>query len=235
VTTPILQAEQTAALPRVNLMPPEIAEAERFRQIQLALGGAIALVVLLVGFLYWHEHSAVKAAQQSLDQAKAQQTSLQSQLASLQTVQQAGQEVAARQALLAQAMSPEVRWSYLLNDLSFAIPSNVWLTSMQVTETPPAPTTTPAAAGAAPVPIGSITFAGVGFKHDDVAAWLDALAKLKDFTSPMFTSSTESNIGGHPDVQFGSTAVLNSNALSNRYTMSAMQAGTSPAGTGTTP
>jgi Tfp pilus assembly protein PilN len=115
------------------------------------------------------------------------------------------------------------------------MPNNVWLTSMQVGEgtatasgTPAAPATlTPtAAAPAAPVPIGSITFAGVAFKHDDVAAWLDAMAKVKSFSDPTFTSSTEAVLGGHNVVDFGGSVTLLSTALSNRYTAPASPATT---------
>ena len=36
--------------------------------------------------------------------------------------------------MLQQAMGQEVLWSYVLNDLSLRIPSNVWLTGVQATE-----------------------------------------------------------------------------------------------------
>jgi Tfp pilus assembly protein PilN len=232
-----------AASPRVNLMPPEIAEAARFRQIQAALVGAVALAVVLVGFLYWHARSGLSGARSELDQAKQQQTSLQAQLASLASVQQTYADIQSKQAMLAQAMGTEVRWSFLLNDLSFRMPSNVWLTSMTVTETATAPTpATPAtpgapapataAAAAAPVPIGTIVFNGVGLKHDDVAAWLDAMAKEKTFLDPTFSASSESAIGTRKVVDFSGEVTLNSLALSNRF--AAPTASTTPAA-GVTP
>ena len=38
-------------------------------------------------------------------------------------------QVAAAQAQLTQAMGQEMRYSYVLNDLSLTIPSDVWLTN----------------------------------------------------------------------------------------------------------
>jgi Tfp pilus assembly protein PilN len=226
--------------PRVNLMPPEIAEAARFRQIQVLLGAGVGLAVVVVALLYLNAHSKVSTARDELDQAVQQQASLQVKLNSLDSVAQTFAAVQARQSLLNQAMGNEVRWSSLLSDLSIRMPSNVWLTGLTVTESQPAAAapaspqtlgaTTPAATG--PVPIGSVSFTAVGLKHDDVATWLDAMAKETKFSNPTFSSSTEATIAAHPVVNFAGTVVLNSLALSGRY---AVPASTSAAPTGTTP
>jgi Tfp pilus assembly protein PilN len=225
-----------AGSPRVNLMPPEIAEAARFRQIQVALGAALLLAVVLVGFLYLNAHSSVSDAQDELDQAQQQQTALQTKLNSLASVQQTLDAVQAKQTLLNQAMGTEVRWSFMLNDLAFRVPSDVWLTQMAVTETATG-TAAPVATGAttlgatAPVttgtfPIGTVTFNGVGFNHDDVAKWLDAMTKMKGFLNPTFSSSTEAAIGDRSTVNFQGAASLTSSLFSNRYVASPASSGT---------
>jgi Tfp pilus assembly protein PilN len=206
----------SGSMPRVNLMPPEIAEGARLRQVQLVSGLCVVLALAIVVLLYLHAHSGVTSAQSSLDQAQEQQTSLQSKLSSLASVQQTFADVQAKQALLGEAMGQEVRWSYVLNDLSLRMPSNVFLTSMTVTETT-TPGTPPPAAGSAPVQIGTITFGNVGLRHDDVAAWLDALAKEHGFDEPTFTSSTEEAAGTRGYVSFVSGVELMSNLLSDRY------------------
>lgn len=229
MTTQTLQSAPVtgASSPHVNLMPPEIAEAARFRQIQALLGAGVLFVVLIVGLLYWNAHSKVSDARDQLAQAQQQQTSLQAKLNSLASVRDTFAAVQARQSLLAQAMGKEVRWSVLLNDLSFRMPSNVWLTSMTVTQAAPSASSAPtpqtlgaasASTSTAPVPIGTITFAAVGLKHDDVAAWLDAMAKQKTFLSPIFTSSSETTIGSRQVVDFAGQVTLNSLSYSNRFT-----------------
>jgi Tfp pilus assembly protein PilN len=207
-------------MPRVNLMPPEIAEGARLRQVQLAGGLAVLLAIVIVVLLYLNAHKGVSSAQDSLNQATAQQTSLQEKLASLAPVQQTLAEVNAKQALLAEGMGEEVRWSYVLNDLSLRMPSDVFLTSMSVTETA-TPGTPPPAAGTAPIQIGSISFGSVGLSHDDVAAWLDSLAKEHGFAAPIFTSSTEAAVGTKGYVSFASSVEIMSNALSYRYVQTA--------------
>lgn len=228
MTTQTLHAAGTGtgAMPRVNLMPPEIAEAARLRQIQVGLAGAVLAAIAISGLLYYHEHQGVAAAKQRLAQAQEQNTTLQTQLNGLSPVQQTFDAVQARQAMLSTAMGGEVRWSFILNDLSFRMPSNVWLTSMQVGSATPTPASGPVSAtvpgttsaASAVVPIGSISFSGVGFRHDDVAAWLDALAKERSFQNPVFSSSSETTIGSRKVVDFSSQVTVTSLALSGRYT-----------------
>jgi Tfp pilus assembly protein PilN len=66
--------------------------------------------------------------------------------------------------------------------------------------------------------IGSVTFEGMGSSHNDVAAWLDRLAKQKGLTQPYFTNSTKQLIGAESAVTFSSQATVTEEALSGRYT-----------------
>jgi len=220
VTTQTVQMAGIAAMPRVNLMPPEIAEAERFRRLQLAMGGAVLVTAVLVAGLYQHAKSGISDSQAQVTTAKAQQTSLQTKLNSLSNVSATYAAVQAKQMVLQQAMGQEIRWSYMLNDLSFRIPSNVWLTTIQASETAAGDagsTTIPVTLSDGTTSLGTVSFNGVAFKHDDVATWLDSLAKEKGFSDPTFSSSTENLIGTRDVVDFGTSVALSSSALSNRY------------------
>jgi Tfp pilus assembly protein PilN len=211
-------------MPRVNLMPPEIAEAARFRRFQLAMGGAVVAAVVVVGALYVHAHSGVKSADEQLAAAQTQQSSLQSQLHSLSSVQAVYSQVAAKQATLQQAMGQEVRWSSYLTDLSLKVPDAVWLSSINAAETNTGFSTTPVgSAAAATTPtlgtpgIGTITFAGLAFSHDDVATWLDVLGRERGFADPYFTNSTEIAVGPKTLTGFLSSVVVTDAAKSGRF------------------
>ena len=210
------------SLPRVNLLPAEIAEAARFRRFQLAMGGALVAAIAVVGGLYVHGQSDVKSAQEQLDAAQARQTTLQHQLTSLQSVQDVYGQVAAKQAMLTQAMGQEIRWSRYLADLSLRIPDKVWLTGVTANEKETGLTGTPAPVpttpGLATAGIGSITFSGVAFSHDDVATWLDVLAKERGFADPYFSNATEAKIGPRTVVNYSSSVVVTGDAKSGRYT-----------------
>jgi Tfp pilus assembly protein PilN len=209
------------SLPRVNLLPPEIAETRRFRRIQVGLGGAVLGAVGIVALLYVAASSSVSSAQGELDTANAQRATLQAETAKYRDVTAVYARAAAAQAMLTQAMGEEVRYSRFLNDLSLSVPENVWLKNVSFAQTSG---TAPAAAPAAAAPvigtpgIGSVTFTGVGYSHDDVAVWLESLATQKGYANPYFTSSTEALLGSRKTVNFTSTATLTPAALSGRYT-----------------
>jgi len=220
------QSVGVSTMPSVNLMPPEIAEAARFRRFQLAMGATVVAAFGLVGLLYTQAHHGVASAQASLDQANAQHQSLQVQRNSLQSVQDVYSQVAARKALLETAMGGEIRWSSYLNDLALQLPGNVWLTNVTASETNTGLAASGAtAAVAAPVTtsltnpdaIGTINFTGVAFKHDDVATLLDYLAKERGFADAYFTSSTEAVIGPKNVVDFAASVDITSKAKSGRY------------------
>jgi Tfp pilus assembly protein PilN len=217
-----LTTTRIAALPRVNLLPPEIEEQRRFRKVQVGLIGGVVVAAGIVGALAVLANSQVNDAQSELDAAKSQEKALQVQVNSFAEVPLVYAQVEAAEAQLAQAMGQEIRWSYFLNDISLRTPGKVWLTSMSVTQNVDAA----AAAVAAPTPadgvmtpgIGTVQFEGKGFTHNDVASWLDALAKQKGLTQPYFSSSTKEEIGNESAVTFSSQATITEDALSKRYT-----------------
>jgi Tfp pilus assembly protein PilN len=220
VTTQTEQTAGIAALPRVNLMPPEIAEAERFRRLQLAMGGAVLIAAVAVGGLYMHAKSGISGAQSQVNTAKAQNATLNTKLNSLASVKATFTAVQTKQQLLQQAMGQQIDWSYMLNDLTFRLPSNIWLTAMQASESGVG-TATALLPGESATSIGVVSFSGSGMKHDDVAAWLDALAKEKGFNQPTFASSTEVTLGGRPIVNWVTSVNLDPSALSNKFVQKA--------------
>jgi Tfp pilus assembly protein PilN len=223
VTTQTEQTAAISAMPRVNLMPPEIAAADRFRRLQFAMGAAVLASAVVVGALYMHSKSGISSAQSQVNAAQAENTALQAKLSSLASVKATFAAVQTKQQLLDQAMGQQIDWSYMLTDLSLRLPSNVWLTGVQATEDTGAiggvASTSTAATlpGAATSNIGTLSFSGIGMKHNDVAAWLDALAKEKGFSQPTFSASTETAIGSTFVVNWASSVVIDSKALSNRF------------------
>jgi type IV pilus assembly protein PilN len=213
----VSQSVGVPVMPSVNLMPPEIAEAARFRRFQLAMGGAVVAAVAVVGLLYGQAHGSVSSAQTQLAQSQTQHTALSNQLASLQSVQNVYTQVAAKQSTLSQAMGDEIRWSSYLNDLSLRIPDKVWLSTVSASETGSTATVPTTVSATAPAGIGTVTFSGTAFTHDDVATWLEVLAKERGYTNAYFTNSSESMIGPRSVVTFSSSVVLDDKAKSGRY------------------
>jgi len=204
-------------LPRVNLLPPEIGEQRRFRHVQIGLGGAVLASFVVVGALFVAANAQVGKAQDDLDANRAQTTQLQSKVTQYAEVPLVLAQVEAGRAQLGQAMGPEVRWSYFLNDLSLKMPPHVWLDSMTVSTTT-GPVVAPAAGQYAAVGIGTIAFEGHGYSHNDVAAWLNSLARQKGYTQPYFSDSTVTPLGTNDNaVKFTSQVTVTDDALSGRY------------------
>ncbi len=211
-------------LPRVNLLPPEIEQQRRFRRVQAGLGAAVAAAVLVVVALFLLANAQVGGARHELDQNEARGTQLQGQVAEYAAVPAVHAQVDAARAQLDQAMGKEVRWSYFLNDLSLKIPNRVWLEEMTVAQTVEDPAVAPVTTEPSflSTGLGSVTFIGRAYSHNDVAAWLDSLAKQRGYSQPYFTDSTEDPLGDRAHaVTFTSSVTLTDEALSRRYTQKA--------------
>lgn len=207
-------------LPRVNLLPPEIAEERTIRRVKVGLAAGLVGCAAVVGLLYTTAHSSVGTAKSDLDTVTAQRASLQTQIGKLSGVTQTYAEVAARQAMLTQVMGDEIQWSHFLNDLSLTMPDHVWLASASFTQSMATAAKPAAGAPAGAVfdaGVGTVTFTGVALNHDDVAVWLETLAKQKGYANPYFTNSTEGDLYGHPVVNFQSTVTVTPVAYSGRY------------------
>jgi Tfp pilus assembly protein PilN len=227
VTSEVRLTSGSVTLPRVNLLPPEIAEKRAFRRIQIGLSATVLVAVAGVGLLYSSAASSVSNAQSDLDAATATGADLKAQAAEYSEVTASYARAAAAQVMLQTAMGDEVRYSQLLNDLSLSVPSNVWLKSITYTQTAPA---SASASASAPVtaaattpastalsPIGTLSATALAFSHDDVALWLESLSGLKTYANPYFSASTEELIGVRKVVSFTSSAVVTGAAQSGRY------------------
>jgi Tfp pilus assembly protein PilN len=185
-----------------------------------ALGIVGALTLLAAG--------QVSDAEDGLAASKAEGTRLQVQTNEYAEVPEVYAQVEAAEAQVSAAMGKEVRWSYFLNDVSLKVPGKVWLTSMTVAQDVDSAvadaTANPTAPGSGTyldAGLGTVTFAGSGYRHNDVAAWLDALAKQKGLAQPYFTSSSKELIGDESSVNFTSQATITDEALSGRYSQKA--------------
>ena len=217
-----------AALPRVNLLPPEIEEQRRFRRFQAGLGAAVAVAVGVVGLLYVDASGSVTEAQQELDAAQAKTATVNAETRRYAHVPEVYAQVAASEAMLTQAMGKEVplvvlperpepvdprpRVAHATADHPERRRGGLHRRSVGVGQQ---------RQPARPHGIAQITFRGIARSHDDVATWLEALAKQRGYTNPSFSTSTERYIDATKVVDFTSTMTVTDKALSGRYTQPA--------------
>lgn len=218
-----LTATRTGTVASVNLLPPEIEQERRFRRVQVGLGAGVVGSLGVVAALFILASSQVGAAQDDLDVSKARTTKLEAQAAEYSQVPLVYSQVEAARAQLELAMGKEIRWSYYLNDLSLKTPSKVWLTTMAVAANEAAPGAVAAGPDTSYIGpgLGIVNFEGMALKHNDVAAWLDSLAKQKGYDQPYFTDSTEEKLNDTIVVRFKSQVTITEDALSKRYVQKA--------------
>ena len=216
-----LTANRIGTLPGVNLLPPEIEQERAFRRVQLGLGAGVLASLGLVAALFVVTTGQVSAAKGDLADSKLQTTRLEAQAAEYSEVPLVYSQVEAAKAQLELAMGKEIRWSFLLNDLSLKTPRNVWLDTMTAKVNDDAATAAVAAtAGPATYVkpgLGSVSFDGFALAHNDVAVWLDRLAKQKGYDQAYFTESAKQDFEGHRVVKFKSQVSITQDALSKRY------------------
>jgi Tfp pilus assembly protein PilN len=213
-------AVRTATLPRVNLLPAEISEGARFRNLQAAMALAIVVALVVVGALTYLASGDVNDAQDGLTQAQTRGTALQAEVHQYASVPQEYAVVANADAQLQQAMSQEVRYSFILNDLSLRMPAGVWLTNLAISQQVDLPNGTNGAWGSPQ--LAAIKISGTAINLNDVAGWLDTLARSGEYTDPWVGNATVSASSGTTGQwNFDSTVGVTSKALSNRYTQKA--------------
>jgi Tfp pilus assembly protein PilN len=206
------------ATPRVNLLPPEFAEAQRFRKAQAGFAAVLVAAVGVTGLLYMHSHGQIADAQAQVDTVAAQGAALQAESQKYQDVPVVYARADSAEASLREAMALRVQWSDRLDRLSRTIPSNVRLESMALTlttepvATPAATPTTPAGPGTARA-IGTVTVTGKAKSHDDVAAWLDSQATVEGYADPRLGSSADEKAPGGTVETFNATMTITDKAL----------------------
>lgn len=204
----------TSTLARVNLLPPEIDEKRKVRKVQALMVGATAATVGVVGLLYMAQVARVNSAQDAVAKSEARSATLRTEVSKFANVRAAYAKRDAAKQLLSTATDPRVAWSQYLNDVSLTIPENVWLTEFSVEQAVVGEQAVAATESGLFTPgIAKVTVHGRAFTHDDVASWLEILAKQRSFKNAYFSKSEvdkQSDIGV---VVFESTATVSDGAL----------------------
>jgi Tfp pilus assembly protein PilN len=215
-------------MPRVNLLPPEIAAEAKLKRLKMLLGLVVLGAMVVAVLVYLMVSSQVGGAEDQLAEAKVAGAGLQAEVDSYAEVPLVTDQLVTAEANLTTAMEPEIRWSFYLNDLSLTIPQTSRLSAMQAINNAAvaqlAGSTAVTATGAPVTPLGattmgSITFSSKSTDFDAVAAWLQSLARTKGYLEPSVQSVTKaestSTVGTFYDVE--SNTQLSSEAASGRY------------------
>lgn len=186
---------------RINLLPPDLAQKRRLRQIGAAIGAAGLALVAVLALVYIVQEVRLRGERGRLELQEDRNAEVRAQIAQLRDFGELQEQVEAKTQLLEDLAADEVRWSVVLADISLVIPADVWLTQFT------------AQLSGEEGQVGGIQLAGTTFSHVDVATWLARLARVEGFTAPYLSLSTKSSLGSAEVVDFSSTVQLSEQAL----------------------
>ena len=191
---------------RMSLLPGDVAVVrERRRQSALVAAGVVLLAVLLM-VAYVGRRSQVANERDKAQQAEAQTAALRQDAARLSQVTTVDTQLQERRAMVESALSDDVAWTRLLQEIATVLPNDVWLTAFTGQKAGGSGTGGPGA-------VGTVNVTGQGFDQSSAARWLLRVGDLQSLTGLWLPSSTRSGEGAGT-ITFSSTANLTPQAQS---------------------
>jgi type IV pilus assembly protein PilM len=224
---------------RINLLGGRAtgrAEIDQRRVLMATAAAGVVVVGLLGGYYMWRKQT-LDHEKSKLATATATNASLQSQISKLQSAETTQTKIDNLTQQESQLLATDVSWSAMLEDISRTIPPDVWLKGFTATEGTSTTGAAGATAGAAPPPStnapitgqpstgasatgpsGTVNFNAAGLSYQSVAAWLQNVSLLKEFTNLWVPTATKGQSGtaGQVIVTFNSTASITNAAKSQR-------------------
>lgn len=188
---------------RINLLPPDLAQRRRVRQIGAAIGAAGLALVAVLALVYVVQEVRLRGERSRLEEQRDRNAAISSEIATLRDFGEIEDALEARVKLIEDIAADEVRWSVVLADVSLVIPPDVWLTQFNGS----------IAGGEDQTTLGSVEMNGTGFAHVDVATWLTRLERVEAFVFPYLSLSQQAQIGAQQIVNFNSSVQLGPGAL----------------------
>ena len=229
VAAPAPVVAPSAAFPRVNLIPDQVAIEARSQTAKKICFATIAASAVVVGGLFFLANGQVSSAQNQLDTATARSAALAAEATKYADVPRVNAEYAAAQTQLATAMGNEVQWSTVLYNLALSTPQGVSIDSFKATVTggaggaaaaAPTSTQTSSASVLGNAGIGTLDFEGTATDWPHVSSFLDSITRSPGVLDPWATQVTNNAASGSSaatGVKFSSGATISQAALSHRY------------------
>jgi Tfp pilus assembly protein PilN len=213
-------ADRTLRVPAIaaNLLPIEIVDSRRERKVRRVVLAALAAFVAVLVAWYGLMSYQTAAARTTLTNAEADSQSVLRQQRAFADVVSVQAESGAITSQLAALLATDLQWPRVLAAVAQAAPAGVVLTDVSGALA----STTDAAAGVTVIqlpntsgerPVGTLTVAGLASSAPAVAAYVDALAKIKGLGNPLLGDVTLKE----GKLKFTVQLDLTSGALGGRY------------------
>lgn len=211
-TTPIGLAlpEPNASVQKFNLIPPEVAEKAFQRNLKrksILVGVAVLILLMLGGVLQFLRYHL---AENNVQAASTQISSLQTEIPKYDHVVKAAQELAQSKEQISAVSTSSVDWYAVLTELTARTPAGLRVESV----TGATGSGSQASGSSTPVQgIGQMTVNVNGTYRTDthfspVAEWIDNLSASPFFFPPSVASASNQKNGSSTQIQFSSTINL---------------------------
>lgn len=180
---------------QVNLLPPDILQAQRYRRATSAVIAAGALALLLVFGFYLLQNGRLGSVNDEIEAQNATNASIQGGIAEKQKFADLQARAQEQQQLLDSAYAGEVSFSALLMDFSRVIPSDAYVDNLAIQLT----TLTAAPVEGTPTGlIGTMTAGGQAVSIDTLSTFLTRLEQVNGWVNPwMSTVSRSAEVSGY--------------------------------------
>ena len=180
---------------QVNLLPPDILQAQRYRRLTSGVVVAGAVMVAAVFGFYLLQSNELSSVNDEIAAQEATNASIQTSIAEKQKYADLQAEAQAQQQLLSAAYAGEVSFSALLMDFSRVIPSDAYVDSLAIQADQAAVETEGTTTLGL---IGGITGSGQAVSIDTLSVFLTRLEQVKGWVNPwMSTVSKNEEVNGY--------------------------------------
>jgi Tfp pilus assembly protein PilN len=170
--------------PTINLLPTDIQKAQRGKRaftLAAMISGLLIGIVIIISIV---QQLQIRGEESTLRDEQAKAASLRSQIEGLRDIEALKASVDSNRLTLAAALVGDINWAKFLDEVDENIPSNSWLSSLSVNNTPG--TTALDEPG-----LGNVQYSALVVTFPGLADWLDKMESVEGQRFVYMSSGTE--------------------------------------------
>jgi Tfp pilus assembly protein PilN len=210
--------ERSLRIPNISadLLPVEITAARRTRKVRRTVIASLTAFAVALAAWYGMAFQETRTASTDLDRAQDRVRVLNSKQHGFTELVQVQKDAKTINDQLSSLMAKDLQWSRLLQSLQSAAPTGITITGVTAALTTDQTAGGPNAKSGidSTDAIGTLTLGGVGTSKNVIAAYVDALAKVKGVANALPGDVTQQSSG----LQFSVHMDITKAALGGRFT-----------------
>ncbi|WP_432511092.1 PilN domain-containing protein [Kineococcus sp. SYSU DK001] len=199
---------------RVDLLPPEIAQARRSKRLRAGLAGSLAVVAVAAGAAYAISAGHVADAESALAAEQARTPALQAAQRPYAEVPQVYAQLRQVQQVQDSVTANDVAWYRFVDGIAAGAPADTALTTVSFALADAAQASGAEGDPLAVPGIGTLSVSGQTTSQAQVATWMESLTRTAGLVDPRLSNSSYDPQTGL--VTFTTSATVTADALSHQ-------------------